>query len=179
MSISSSMLLSRKLDFASAIPLEQTPNRFLSSIPNLILEEVNHFDKSFEASNPDPHIKEESLQNAEKTIPVVENWDVAKDSLKRKAMDQDEKIIKRRTSTVSVSDNSTENGNSTKTPKERELFLEKNRKAASKCRQKKKQYISGLEESVLALKNENEKLKKELENALNELGFLRAQAGLN
>jgi hypothetical protein len=173
------MLLSKKLDFSGAMPLEQTPNRFLSSIPNLNLEEVNHFDKSFETPYLATPKTAESSPKTEKMIPVVENWDVG--MLKRRAIDQNEIDAKRRTSvtTVSISDMSIENGNPNGTPKERERFLEKNRKAASKCREKKKQYISGLEESVSKLTKENARLKKELENAQNELGFLRAQADLN
>ncbi len=42
-------------------------------------------------------------------------------------------------------------------------FLERNRKAAMKCRQKKKNYISGLEQKVETLTSENKQLLEQVE----------------
>ncbi|KAH9247885.1 hypothetical protein BASA81_014482 [Batrachochytrium salamandrivorans] len=48
-------------------------------------------------------------------------------------------------------------------PEQKRLnFLERNRKAALKCRQKKKEYISSLEDNVTRLSSENEQLQAQL-----------------
>ncbi|KAI7900934.1 uncharacterized protein BX663DRAFT_515761 [Cokeromyces recurvatus] len=59
--------------------------------------------------------------------------------------------------------------------KKRQDFLERNRKAALKCRQRKKQWMSDLEDQVEFLSNDNEKLELEadaLRKEINELKFL-------
>ena len=57
----------------------------------------------------------------------------------------------------------------------RESFLEKNRVAAMKCRQKKKEYISSLETKAERYEKENFLLKGELERCRLEIELLRSK----
>lgn len=55
----------------------------------------------------------------------------------------------------------------------RDQFLERNRIAASKCREKKKQYVSGLEERKMGLENQRAQLQVEYNNLVAEVGTLK------
>ena len=73
-----------------------------------------------------------------------------------------------------VRSTSKRNGSSTGSTN-RETFLEKNRVAAMKCRQKKKEYVSNLESRAERLTNENYALKAELERCRAELNMVMKQ----
>ncbi|KAK1760752.1 hypothetical protein QBC47DRAFT_368114 [Echria macrotheca] len=57
--------------------------------------------------------------------------------------------------------------------RKRSKFLERNRIAASKCREKKKQYVSSLEGTKLELEAHNVQLQMEYSNLLAEVGSLK------
>jgi hypothetical protein len=60
--------------------------------------------------------------------------------------------------------------------KDRETYLEKNRKAAIKCRQKKKNYVNGLEAKVVLLETENADLKTQILILNDELKILKSRS---
>ncbi|KAI8871812.1 hypothetical protein GQ42DRAFT_110764, partial [Ramicandelaber brevisporus] len=55
----------------------------------------------------------------------------------------------------------------------RKLFLERNRQAAHKCRQRKKQWLNELQTRVTTLTSENERLKGETASLREEIVGLR------
>ncbi|XJO76907.1 hypothetical protein BDV3_001653 [Batrachochytrium dendrobatidis] len=57
--------------------------------------------------------------------------------------------------------------------KKRRNFLERNRRAALKCRQKKKEYIASLEDSVVRLSSENERLHAQIQK-MNQMSQMPA-----
>lgn len=57
----------------------------------------------------------------------------------------------------------------------RDKFLERNRIAASKCRQRKKQWVSGLEEAKNGLENQNSQLQMEYNSLLGEVSRMKNQ----
>ncbi|KAH9901835.1 hypothetical protein F4778DRAFT_127529 [Xylariomycetidae sp. FL2044] len=57
----------------------------------------------------------------------------------------------------------------------RNKFLERNRVAATKCRQKKKEWVSDLEETKFGLESQNNHLQMEYNNLMNEVGQIRSQ----
>ncbi|KAI0021902.1 hypothetical protein F4780DRAFT_255065 [Xylariomycetidae sp. FL0641] len=61
------------------------------------------------------------------------------------------------------------------TQSKRDAFLERNRVAATKCRQKKKEWVSDLEETKLGLENVNSHLQMEYNGLLDEVSRIRAQ----
>lgn len=54
-------------------------------------------------------------------------------------------------------------------------FLERNRIAASKCRQKKKEWVSGLEETKSGLEHRHESLQRELRQLVDEVSDMKTQ----
>lgn len=57
----------------------------------------------------------------------------------------------------------------------RDKFLERNRIAASKCRQRKKQWVNGLEEAKNGLENQNSQLQMEYNSLLGEVSRMKNQ----
>ncbi|KAI2621695.1 hypothetical protein GGR54DRAFT_75903 [Hypoxylon sp. NC1633] len=57
----------------------------------------------------------------------------------------------------------------------RNRFLQRNRVAATKCRQKKKEWVSDLEETRLGLESQNNHLQMEYSNLKNEITYIKAQ----
>ena len=57
----------------------------------------------------------------------------------------------------------------------RNRFLEKNRVAASKCRQRKKEYVSDLAETKSGLENQNSRLQLEYHGLLGEVAQMKSQ----
>ncbi|KAJ3254510.1 hypothetical protein HK103_007146 [Boothiomyces macroporosus] len=209
---------------AAGLPtIEQTPNRFLSSIPKLELE-INHFENSF-VPNPAripsppnsvppqiPSMKVEPMHfdltpiTPSTNVPNLHHEPVYNQHLqpqfgeKRRASIafppsmhqnnqpfgyQDEMIKRNRSNSFGdsthmmmdsppmVQQKVVQQQVSAK-DRDRTSFLERNRKAALKCRLKKKNYVAGLETQVEALGKENEKLQKELAQYREQLVSLKA-----
>ncbi|KAI1475405.1 hypothetical protein F4774DRAFT_413928 [Daldinia eschscholtzii] len=57
----------------------------------------------------------------------------------------------------------------------RNKFLERNRAAATKCRQKKKEWVTDLEETRFDLESQHNDLKKEYSNLKNEITLIKSQ----
>ncbi|KAI1805418.1 hypothetical protein F4811DRAFT_222214 [Daldinia bambusicola] len=57
----------------------------------------------------------------------------------------------------------------------RKIFLERNRAAATKCREKKKEWVTDLEETRLDLENQHNLLKKEHSFLKNEITLIKSQ----
>ncbi|KAM0340859.1 hypothetical protein ACHAPU_010275 [Fusarium lateritium] len=60
-------------------------------------------------------------------------------------------------------------------PGKRDKFLKRNRIAASKCRQKKKEWVSNLEETRYGLEHENNALHKQYNGLVDELSTIKTQ----
>ncbi|KAJ3275605.1 hypothetical protein HDV01_007608 [Terramyces sp. JEL0728] len=206
---------------ASGLPtIEQTPNRFLSSIPKLELE-INHFENSFVPSSARipsppssvpqqiPSMKVEPMHfdltpiTPSTNAPNLHHEPAYNQHLqpqfgeKRRASIafppsmhqnnqqfgyQDELIKRNRSNSfgdsshMMVDSPSVMQQNLQQQPKDRDRtsFLERNRKAALKCRLKKKNYVAGLETQVEDLGRENEKMQKELALYREQLVSLKA-----
>lgn len=119
----------------AAIPLPtvaQTPNGFLSSIPQLNME-FNSFEDSFHASNQQRDPGLDLLSSI-----VSRDYELVEKPTKPKNRTRSNSI------TSLASDNDGRDG-----------FLERNRKSAQKCRLKKKDYLKSLEQSVNDLTKKN------------------------
>ncbi|XXH00184.1 mitochondrial 54S ribosomal protein YmL35 [Hypoxylon texense] len=78
---------------------------------------------------------------------------------------------KRRQGKQQVEDDGIPNGDATK----RNRFLERNRVAATKCRQKKKEWVSDLEETRFGLEGQNSHLQMEYSSLKNEITHIKSQ----
>ncbi|SPO06886.1 uncharacterized protein DNG_09580 [Cephalotrichum gorgonifer] len=93
-------------------------------------------------------------------------------SSKSSAPSADDSTSKRRTRSTGSGSGS---GNNYSNHNKRDKFLERNRVAASKCRQRKKEWVSGLEEAKNGLEAQNSHLQMELNGLLGEVSRMKNQ----
>jgi hypothetical protein len=181
-------------------PME-TPNRFLSNIPKLNLE-FNDFESKFaqkddkvlatpESANNNvttsgseapsvqqvPSINLPSV-NSGPSVPATAPPQVQPPVMNMMPFMQSNMDWQRRASMDvlhEVYPQKRPRSNSVQSDKDRSSFLERNRKAAMKCRLKKKHYLMNLENQVESLSKENRQLNQELNRLRKELEQLKQQ----
>ncbi|KAI9359044.1 hypothetical protein BD770DRAFT_409866 [Pilaira anomala] len=115
-------------------------------------------------------------QQSSLIVPTLYNKNVRTGSMSSSTEDEDEstsssgrKNLKRKAS--SSVDRNEDEGN---TDEKRKNFLERNRQAALKCRQRKKQWLNSLQERVEYLANDNEQLQLQANVMRDEVLSLRS-----
>jgi hypothetical protein len=184
-------------------PME-TPNRFLSNIPKLNLE-FNDFESKFgqkeekvlstpvsannSANAAVSNTETQSVQqvpamslppsvNSVSPVPAPGAPQVQQPVMNMMPFMQQNMDWQRRASMDvlhEVYPQKRARSNSVQSDKDRSSFLERNRKAAMKCRLKKKHYLMNLENQVESLSKENRQLNQELSRLRKELEQMKQQ----